>query len=179
MRCARREVTPPSWSIPTRRNIGWSLRPGPRVAKAIGHISYTNVEVSAQRVQPDSTIEGIAVQHWRVIDNAIIEKKTSQKSTTDIYTAPGLDVNVGNDFNPTKFVGVVGDSAYGAKRAAAWGQALTGLPLLMRMQMDILVYEGKPISMGMIMRATNISRGDPPASLFVIPAGYTLVHSTQ
>jgi hypothetical protein len=33
--------------------------------------------------------------------------------------------------------------------------------------------------MGMMMRATNISRGDPPASLFQLPAGYTLVHSAQ
>jgi hypothetical protein len=164
---------------PTQKKYWVVIAPGAGAAKALGHINYTNVEVSAQRVQPDSTIEGIAVQHWRVIDNAILEKKTSQKSTTDIYTAPGLNIDLGTEFNPATFAGMVGDSAYGAKRAAAWGQAMHGVPLLMRMQMEILVYEGKPMSMGMMMQATNISRGDPPASLFVLPAGYTLVHSTQ
>jgi hypothetical protein len=164
---------------PTQKKYWVVVMPGAAAAKALGHINYTNVEVSAQRVQPDSTIEGIAVQHWRVIDNAILEKKTSQKTTTDIYTAPGLNVDMGSEFNPATFAGMVADSAYGAKRAAAWGQALNGLPLLMRMQMEILVYEGKPMSMGMMMRATNISRGDPPASLFQLPAGYTLVHSAQ
>jgi hypothetical protein len=86
---------------------------------------------------------------------------------------------MGGAFDPKNFAPPTGDSAYNAKRAAAWAQALNGLPLLMRMQMEVLVYEGKPFSMGMTMRATNISRGDPPASLFVLPAGYTLVHTTQ
>ena len=85
---------------------------------------------------------------------------------------------MGGAFDAAQFAGMVADSAYGAKRAAAWGQALNGLPLLMHMQMEILVYEGKPMSMGMMMRATNIC-GDPPASLFQLPAGYTLVHSTN
>jgi hypothetical protein len=151
----------------------------PNMQKAIGHLNYTNVEVSATRVQPDSTIEGIPVQHWRVIDNATIEKRTASKSTFDVYTAPGFDVSLGDEFNPGRMAAVGGDSAYNAKRTAAWTQALHGIPLMMLTQTEILVYQGKPMSMGMTMKASNISRGDPPASLFAMPAGYTLVHSAQ
>jgi hypothetical protein len=164
---------------PSQKKYWVVIAPGAAAAKAMSRLHYSNVDVSSQRVQPDSTIEGIAVQHWRVIDNAIIEKKTSQKSTYDIYTAQDFAINMGGAFDAANFAPPTGDSAYNVKRAAAWAQALHGLPLLMRMQMEILVYEGKPMSMGMIMRATNISPGDPPASLFVLPAGYTLVRATQ
>jgi len=150
----------------------------PTGQKGIGHVEYTNVVVSAQRVQPDSSIEGIPVQHWRVIDNAVLGGTTSSKSTYDIYSAPefGTSLTAGQ-FSPSTLAQSTGDSAYGAKRYAAFAQAMPGVSLLMRTQTQIQVKQGKPMSMGMIMRATNISRGDPPASVFAMPAGYTLVHT--
>ncbi len=152
----------------------------PTAHKAIGHVQYTNVEVSAQRVQPDSSIEGIPVQHWRVVDNVVIGGTTSSKSTYDVYSAPEFGTSLAaGQFSPSTFAQVTGDSAYGAKRSAAFTQAMPGVPLLMRTQTQIQVNQGKPMSMAMIMRATNISRGDPPASVFAMPAGYTLVHTAQ
>jgi hypothetical protein len=139
-------------------------------------MTYTSFDVSAQRVQPDSTIEGIPVQHWRVTDNSV-SKYVNAKSTYDVYTAPAFDVGLAKQMNPGAMA-VTGDPAYDAKRSAAWAQAFQGLPLLMRTQTQMLVYQGKPQSMSMVMRATNISRGDPPASAFAFPSGYTLVHST-
>jgi hypothetical protein len=139
-------------------------------------MTYTSFDVSAQRVQPDSTIEGIAVQHWRVIDNSA-SKYVNSKSTYDVFTAPGFDVGLSKQFNPGA-AAVTGDPNYDAKRNAAWAQAMQGLPLLMRAQTQMLVNPGKSQSFSMLMRATNISRGDPPASVFILPSGYTAVRST-
>jgi hypothetical protein len=157
----------------------WIVVP-PASQQTVGRVQYTNVEVSAQRVQPDSTVEGFPVQHWRVIDNVVIGGTTSSKSTYDIYSAPefGTALAAGY-FSPTAFAQATGDAAYGAKRSAAFTQAMPGVSLLMRTQTQIQVKQGKPMSMGMIMRATNISRGDPPGSVFAMPAGYTLVHPAQ
>ena len=158
---------------PSRKKYWVILRP-----KGLTHgMTYTSFDVSAQRVQPDSTIEGIPVQHWRVTDNST-SKYVNAKSTYDVYSAPAFDVGLAKQFNPGAMA-VTGEPAYDAKRNAAWAQAFQGLPLLMRTQTQMLVYQGKPTSFSMVMRATNISRGDPPASVFAFPSGYTLVHTTN
>lgn len=157
---------------PNRKKYWVILRP-----KGVTHgMTYTSFDVSAQRVQPDSTIEGIPVQHWRVTDSST-SKYVNSKSTYDVYTAPAFDVGLAKQFNPGA-IAMMGDPAYDAKRNAAWAQAFQGLPLLMRTQTQMLVYQGKAQSFSMVMRATNISRGDPPASVFAFPSGYTLVQST-
>jgi hypothetical protein len=158
---------------PNRKKYWVILRP-----KGVVHgMTYTSFDVSAQRVQPDSTIEGIPVQHWRVTDNSV-SKYVNSKSTYDVYTAPAFDVGLAKQFNPGA-TAMMGDPAYDTKRNAAFAQAFQGLPLLMRSQTQMLVSQGKPQSFAMVMRATNITRGDPPASVFAFPSGYTLVHTTN
>jgi hypothetical protein len=142
-----------------------------------GGMTYTSFDVTAQRIQPDSTIEGIPVQHWRVTDNSV-SKYVNAKSTYDVFVAPGFDIGLARDYNPGS-AAVTGDPNYDAKRSAAWAQAMPGLPLLMRTQTQMLVSQGKSQSFSMVMRATNIKRGDPPASVFAFPSGYTLVHTTN
>jgi hypothetical protein len=163
---------------PSQKKYWIVLRPSAQ--KAIGHVQYTNVDVSAQRVQPDSSIEGIPVQHWRVIDNVVIAGTTSSKSTYDVYSAAefGTSLTTGQ-FSLAQSTAITGDPVYGAKRAAAFAQAMPGVPLLMRTQTQIQVNQGKSMSMGMVMQASQISRGDPPGSVFAMPTGYSLVQQAQ
>jgi hypothetical protein len=152
-------------------------------AQSLAHDEYVNVDVSAQRVQPDTTIAGIAVQHWRIVDNHTqrvhsFGSTTSSivKSNYEIYSAPAFDLG---GFNPASSMGALAnDSVYGPKLRAAMIQAMPGLPLMMRTQMQILDNKGKAMSFSMAMLVSNISRGDPPASIFVVPAGYTTVRAS-
>lgn len=134
-------------------------------------MKYSSFDIAAQRVQPDSSIEGIPVQHWRVTDNSTTQY-TKNQSIFDVYTAPGFDIGADQVWKSAAMK-MTGDAAYDAQRTAAWTQATQGLPLLMRMQMQIQVKQGNPISANMTMSASHISHGDPPASIFVFPSGYT------
>lgn len=148
-------------------------------AQATVNSQMTNVDVSAARVQPDSTVEGITVEHWRVIDNHVQTTKfmgysnsNVTKNTYDFYVAPGFDMGA-SGWDPASAMPHGGaDSAYNAKLKTAMTTAMKGMPLAMRMQVNMVDNKGKTTSIGMSMKATNISRSEPPASIFVIPAGY-------
>jgi len=49
---------------------------------------------------------------------------------------------------------------------------------MMRTTMQILDNKGKATSVSMAMLVSNISRADPPASVFVLPAGYATVRGS-
>jgi hypothetical protein len=175
---------------PTQKKIWVMLKSDNAATQAatnkIVNEQYTDVDVSAQRIMPDSVIEGIAVQHWRVLDSHTSKSHfmtstntTIAKSHYEIYTAPDYNLGTANGFSTGTFAAATGgDTSYSRKITAAMVQATHGLPLLMQIQMQMLTGQGKPIAFSMAMRASNISHGDPPASTFVMPTGYTMVRAS-
>jgi len=150
-------------------------------ARGALHESYSDVEIAATRLA-DSTVAGIAVQHWRVTDNHARKTKifsststTLTRSTYDFYSAPGLDPMGSTSMMLTALAGVGGDTSYQARHDAAMKQAIVGMPLLMRMQMAMSDEKGTTTSIGMSMVSSDIVRGNPPASSFVLPSGYTVI----
>jgi hypothetical protein len=148
-------------------------------AKAAGNMQYTDVDISSTRVTPDSTIEGLTVQHWRVIDNHAMKTGNFTmlaKMHYEIYTSPDYDIGAATAFDANAFA-TGGDTSYAKRLRTALAQAMHGLPMLMQMQMQMVDNKGKTTAMAMGMRASNISHTEPPASVFVMPTGYTMVRA--
>lgn len=174
---------------PTQKKVWIMLRSdnaaAATTAQSVVRDEFSNVDVAAQRVQPDTTIAGIAVQHWRIVDNHTQRShafgsttSTIFKATYEIYSA--LEFNIGGLNPATAFSashGAAGDTVYAPMLRAAMLQAMPGYPLMMRTQMQILDNKGKTTSVSMAMLASNISRADPPANIYVVPAGYTMVRA--
>jgi hypothetical protein len=154
----------------------WVLLKSDRPPVSPVHESYTSVAISSQRVMPDSAVGGITVQHWRVTDNHT-QTRMIFKGVYDIYSAPDFDPG---GFNPASSLSSFGkgDTAYAEKLHAAMAQAMVGYPLRMTMQMNMMDSKGKTTTVSMAMTVTNIIRGDPPADIFVVPAGYTTVRGS-
>jgi hypothetical protein len=155
-------------------------------AQKIVRDEYVNVDVSAQRVQPDTTIAGFSVQHWRVVDNHTTRSHAFGttnsmifKANYEFYSAPEFEIA---GFSPadmfTGMGGAAADTTYTAKLRSAMVQAMPGYPLMMRTTMQILDNKGKATSVSMAMLVSNISRADPPASIFALPAGYATVRGS-
>jgi hypothetical protein len=146
---------------------------------------YTDVSVTTQRITPDSTIEGITVQHWRILDSHTMKShimgttnSTIAKMVYDFYTAPDYDMGLASQMSSSIAAAGGADTAYGNKLHAALAQAMKGLPLLMQTQMQMLDNKGKTTSFSMAMRASNVSHGDPPAGVYAVPSGYTTVRGS-
>jgi hypothetical protein len=150
-------------------------------AQSMSHEQTTDVNVSSTKLA-DTTVGGVTVQHWQVLDSHT--QKTSimgmhstnlTKNQYDFYNDPSLDISqfaaASNASMSTIRYGA--DSAYNKKLGDAMKQALSGMPLLMRMTMMMLDDKGKKTVITSLMTVTNVVKGDPPASLFVIPSGYT------
>ena len=140
---------------------------------------YKDVSVTVARVSPDSTIDGYATEHWRLIDDhtettgmMMIHQTSKTHAVEDFYFAPAFK----DDLNPfMKNMGRTSSSspsaqAYYQKLEAASAQMYRGVPLLMVMHVTSDGHD-----MTMIGRISDIRRADIPASVFAIPAGYQKV----
>jgi hypothetical protein len=150
-------------------------------AQSMTHEQLTDVSVTSTKLA-DSTVGGVTVQHWQILDShtqktAIMGMHSTNitKNQYDFYTDPTFDMSqFGAASSATMSTIRYGaDSAYNKKLGDAMKQAMTGLPLLMRMTMMMMDEKGKKTVITSLMVVSNIVKGDPPASVFVIPSGYT------
>jgi hypothetical protein len=174
---------------PSRKRYWVDARPKPGAdaaamqaqAQSMTHEQLTDVNVTSTKLA-DTTVAGITVQHWQILDShtqktAIMGMHSTNitKNQYDFYNDPSVDISqfaaASNASMSTIRYGA--DSAYNKKLGDAMKQALTGMPLLMRMTMMMLDDKGKKTVITSLMTVTNVVKGDPPASIFVIPSGYT------
>jgi hypothetical protein len=142
----------------------------------------TNVHVDADRVQPDTTVDGYKTQHYRMsqayhmkMSMAFIHQENDVNNIMDYYYAPEFDDLInpymssgwsssGNFFN---------NPDYTAQLKAASAKLHHGVPVLVVMHSTNTDKKGKAVNGTTTMHTTNLVRGDVPASTFEIPAGYT------
>jgi hypothetical protein len=138
-------------------------------------VSFTNASVSISRVQPDTTIDEVPTQHWRLTDNHTekisvlgIPASTDIRSTTDYYFIPDLR----NDFNPflrtDDYVTLAGPGDYATKMRGALDQMGAGTPVLSVEHRTT----GKGVASTMVKRITGIDHPDVAVALFVVPADF-------
>jgi hypothetical protein len=140
----------------------------PSTDKTMLNDSNANVQTAVQRLQPDSAIEGHAVQRWRVTTSytnrntfAGQTTTTAVKQISDRYIATDFMRDVGNPMGR------------GGPMSAAEAQLPKGM-LLLAVTMGTFVDEhGKQTKMTMIIRVSHIVAGDVPPSAFAVPPGYT------
>lgn len=142
----------------------------------------TNVHVDANRVQPDTTVDSYKTQHYRMtqayhmkMSVAFIHRENDVNNVMDYYYAPEFDDLInpymssgwsasGNFFN---------NPDYTAQLKAASAKMHHGVPVLVVMHSSDTDKKGKVENGTTVMHTTNFVRGDVPASMFEIPAGYT------
>jgi hypothetical protein len=167
----------------------WSLAPvdviqGLGATMALVKIEYSNTDISVQRVQPDSSLDGYAAQHWRLTDNhtervsvMFVHGTSISKSTYDYYIATDFkdDLNPFTRSNAAAASAVARTSDYAATMLAAQQQMAKGVPLLVVTQTTTANDKGKQTSVLVTRRIDDIAPADIPASVFEIPADYTLI----
>jgi hypothetical protein len=142
---------------------------------AVINVKFGNPVITVSRVQPDTMIDEVSTQHWRIDDShsetvtVIGIPSTSQiHSTFDYYFSPALS----SDFNPflrtDDFVVLAGPGDYSTKMRAALDQMAPGIPVLMVERRSA----GKGVQSSTVKRVSSIDHPDVKDSLFVIPAGF-------
>jgi hypothetical protein len=143
-------------------------------------VQLADPAISVQRIQPDTMVEGLQTHHWRVTDDhsmktSLLGISSSQHihSIADYYFAPDL----AGDFNPflqaQQALALMGSKDYADKLQAALAQMDHGVPVLFVWRTMTTDNRGQGTSI-LVNRVTNLTPGDVPASLFVIPAGYQM-----
>jgi hypothetical protein len=138
--------------------------------------------VYSARALPDTVLDGMHLEHWRVIDKAHFTMPIgvstfwfAVRTTTDAYIAP--------DSNEADFEFAAGNSqpllagyAYSREQQDAKAKLPRGLRVLTVEQIVSDVGEGTYRSiMTRISRMSDIRHVDLPADVFAIPAGYSRV----
>jgi hypothetical protein len=142
---------------------------------AVIHVQFGNADITINRVQPDTMIDEVATQHWRINDNhsetftVIGIPSTSEiHSTIDYYFTPALR----NDFNPflrtDDLVTLAGPGDYSTKMRAALDQMGTGIPVLSVERRSA----GKGVQSSTVKRVTSVDHPSIPDSVFAVPAGF-------
>jgi hypothetical protein len=141
--------------------------------KAI-HVTFSDASIAVSRVQPDTMIDEVTTQHWRVVDDhseriTVVGLSSTAKihSVVDYYFVPDLR----QDFNPflrtDDYVTLAGPGDYATKMRSALDQMGPGIPVLCVERRTA----GKGVESSTVKRITAVTRPDIPASLFEVPAG--------
>ena len=139
------------------------------------HVTLNNATITVARIQPDTMIDEVATQHWRLVDDHQekvsvigISSSSDVHSTIDYYFAPDLRT----DFNPflrtDDLITLAGPGDYATKMRAALDQMGSGIPVLSIERRTA----GKGVPSSLVKRITSVSRGDVPATLFVVPTDF-------
>jgi hypothetical protein len=137
--------------------------------------------VFAVRVEPDTTIDGLRAQHWRLTDNhsasatALTSFNLSMRSVSDEYIA--LDATgPGSGFPSEELRGAALDSTYANARREAIAKLPQGLKVLTIARTVSAFGPGlRQVTQTRTARMSGIQHIDLPAAVFAIPAGYSRV----
>jgi hypothetical protein len=137
--------------------------------------------VFAVRVQPDTLIDGLHAQHWRLTDNhsasaaALTSFSLSMRSVSDEYIA--LDATgPGSGFPSEELRGAALDSTYANARRAAIATLPPGLKVLAVTRTVSAFGQGlRQVTQTRTDRMSGIQHVDLPTAVFAIPASYTRV----
>ena len=135
----------------------------------------------AVRVQPDTIVDGLHVEHWRLTDNhtasatALTSFGLSMRSVGDEYIA--LDATgPGYGFPDEALRGAAVDSVYARARREAVGKLPRGLEVLTITRTVSAFGPGlRQVTQSRTDRMSDIQQINLPAAVFAIPAGYTRV----
>ncbi|MBK5187581.1 MAG: hypothetical protein JJD97_05010 [Gemmatimonadaceae bacterium] len=142
----------------------------------------SNVHVDANRVQPDTTVDGYKTMHYRLtqayhmkMSVAFIHHENDVNSSMDYYYAPQFDdlINPYLSSGWSSSSNFFNNADYTSQLKAATAKLHHGVPVMVVMHSTHTDKKGKTESGTTIMHTTNLVRGDVPASMFEIPAGYT------
>jgi hypothetical protein len=165
---------------PTKKKY-FELQGNEAAEQAVGkvlHVQLSDATIAAQRVQPDTSVQELQAQHWRITDShtqkvtVLVISATSQiQNVMDYYFVPELK----GDVNPFVHVGGImigaGSDDYRTKMQTALAAMPTGVPILSVERMTSTDKRGAGNSI-LITAMTNVSRDSLTPDLFEIPAGY-------
>ncbi|MBA2684636.1 MAG: hypothetical protein H0U66_09120 [Gemmatimonadaceae bacterium] len=142
----------------------------------------TNVHLDANRVQPDTTVDGFRTQHYKLtqtyhmkLSMAFIHQETDVNTSGDYYYAHELDdlINPYMSTGWSSSTNFFNNADYTSQLKAVAAKMPHGVPVLAVIRSTNTDKKGKQQTGTTTMHSTNIVRGDIPASTFEIPAGYT------
>jgi hypothetical protein len=144
-------------------------------------VQLTDPVIAVQRIQPDTTVEGVQTHHWRVTDDhtmktSLLGISSSQHihSTADYYYATQLASDFNPFLQPQQALALMGSADYSAKLQAALGQMDHGVPILLVWRTTTTGNRGQGTTI-LVDRLTNVSKGEVSPTLFALPAGYQKV----
>jgi len=148
--------------------------------------SITDIDISTKQIPGDSVIDGLHTQHYQLSDNHTIKisilgmsMASKVQSTTDYYFAPELKGAINPWVQSAKATvqANTGGSEYMQKLGAATAQMYDGMPLLEITHSTTIDSKNNQSVMTQTRHITNITQGDVPASVFVIPPDYQQVQN--
>jgi hypothetical protein len=140
--------------------------------------------VFAERVLPDSVIDGYRTEHWRLTDVHTMDvagrqvTRSSVHSVTDSFIVPEFasDTDETSD-NLLPGQPIIAGARYGVVLHAAEHQIPRGLRLLVFRRDEVGMRNGAQFRVALITRRSNVRRVEFPASEFEVPSGYRRVEA--
>jgi hypothetical protein len=134
------------------------------------------------RVTPDTTLDGMRAEHWRVTDNHTVteaiassEVLATERRTIDEYAIPGLADVPGQDLGTLPHQPLAG-YAYSREARSARAQVPPGLHVLTILRsVSVWGVERSQIVETSTQRISNIRHDDISLDVFAVPAGYARV----
>ena len=145
-------------------------------------LEMTNVHIDANRVQPDTTIDGYKTQHYHLTQTyhmkmsmAFIHKEDDVSALADYYYARELDdlINPYLSSGWSSSTNFFNNPDYTNQLKAVAAKMPRSVPVLVVIHNTNTDKKGKAVTGTTTMHTTNLVRGDIPASTFEIPAGYS------
>jgi hypothetical protein len=142
----------------------------------------TNVHIDANRVQPDTTVDGYKTAHYHLdqtyhmkMSMAFIHQENDVNASGDYYYAKEFDdlINPYLSSGWSSSTNFFNNPDYTNQLKAAAAKMPHGVPVLVVIHNTNTDKKGKAVTGTTTMHSTNLVRGDIPASTFEVPAGYT------
>jgi hypothetical protein len=142
----------------------------------------TNVHIDASRVQPDTTVDSYKTAHYHLnqtyhmkMSMAFIHKEDDVNASGDYYYAKEFDdlINPYLSSGWSSSTNFFNNPDYSNQLKAAAAKMPHGVPVLVVIHNINTDKKGKAVTGTTTMHSTNLVRGDIPASMFEVPAGYS------
>jgi hypothetical protein len=142
----------------------------------------TNVHIDANRVEPDTTVDSYKTQHYRVsqtyhmkMSMAFIHQEGDVNGVGEYYYAHEFDdlINPYMSSGWSSSTNFFNNPDYTSQLKAVAAKLPHSVPVLVVIHSTNTDKKGKAVVSTTTMHSTNLVRGDIPASMFEVPAGYT------